>query len=76
MGDFSRERFSGPEPHFREHQRPKRSLAKLACEPCGSEDTEVLHDSGGGSIIGSWHEVEVRCRACGHFTAEVEEYES
>lgn len=76
MGDFTVEHFSGDEPHFKEPQLPKQSRAKLACGPCGSEDTEVVHDWGGGSIIGSWHEVEVRCRACGKYSARVDEYDS
>jgi len=76
MGDTTVERFSGDEPHFKEALRSLEGRASLTCQPCGSEDTEVVHHAGAGSIIGSWHEIEVRCRACGRYSAEVTEYES
>ena len=76
MGDTSVERFSGDEPHFKEPQPPRGGRAKLACLLCGSPDTELLHETGGGSIIGAWHELEVRCRACGKCSAEITDYES
>jgi ribosomal protein S27E len=76
VGDFSVERYSGDAPHFSEPVLPKNPSAKLACEPCGSEDAALVHRTGGGSIIGSWSEVEVRCRACGRYSAKIEEYDS
>lgn len=76
MGDTTHDCYSGDEAHFKTPEVFLSPGATLRCAPCGSEDTELVHSQGAGSIIGSWHEIEVRCRACGKFTAEVTEYDS
>ena len=76
MGDTTTDRYSGDEPHFRDPEVMKGCSGRLACEPCGSEDTEVVHIQAQGSIIGYSSEVEVRCRACGKYSALVTEYDS
>ncbi len=76
MGDWASERWLGDAPHFPRAIAPTGPQEPLPCGACGSDDTECVHAWAAGSIIGYVRQLEVRCRACGRYTALEETYDS
>lgn len=76
MGDTWEERWVGETPHYAPHRSPTGPVPATPCGACGGSDTECVHAWSAGSIIGYLSELELRCRACGRFTAVEWRYES